>query len=471
MKALQHVLSRFGYIPAGEAEYASWTATKAVQSSELVAGRTLSTTDADFAKLFNTNSTYAGRTVNADTAMQQGTVFTCVRIISETVGTLPAGAEQEDRAGNVTPVHDYDLSGLLFDSPNSDMDGVEYIEAKAANLALQGNGYSLLSKRTSGGITSVYPIASDHMEVTRNRDTGAPVYRMNDRGKWTVVPRELIWHVKGFGTNGLIGFSPIGFQRNMIGMALATEEFQSRFFSNGAAPSWLVTIPQWLNKEQRDIARENLNNLWGGLQNAYRAQLLEGGMSAVAATMPLQDAQFLELKGSTKKDIFGMYRVPPHMGGDLEQSTNNNIEQQAQEFVTYCILPYLRRLEKSASKWLIPAADRVKGIRLRFNLDGLLRADAAARGELYSKLLINGVLNRNEVRGLEGRNRVNQPSMDTYTVQSAMVPIEKIAAIADKAATVGTAPPPALPAPGKELRQQITVVLPDKVIHDIDIEG
>ena len=408
-------------------------------------GKTMNTTDPALAKLFNQYTT-SGKPVTPDTALQQSTVFTCVRIIAETVGSLPAAVYEVD-GDNMTKV-DHDLGDILFNSPNADMDGVEFTEAKVTNIAVGGNGYSLIGWSGTPGrsrVTSLYPLAYDSVQVKRETD-GTVTYKYLDRGKWEPVPRELIWHVKGFGTNGLIGLSPVGYQREMIGMALATQEFQSKFFSNGATPSWLITIPQWLSKDQRIIARENIDKLWGGSDNAYRAQLLEGGMTAVAGTMPLQDAQFLELRQATKNDIFGMYRVPPHLGGELGRSTNNNIEHQSLDFVMHCILPYLTRLEKSISRWLMQPGDR-RRFRVRWNVEGLLRADAAARGMLYSQLLQNGVLNRNEVRALEGRNRVDGPGMDDYTVQTALVPIDKLGAIADKAAA--PTPAPALPQPPK----------------------
>lgn len=430
-------------------------------------GKTLNTTDPALVRFLN-GYTASGQNVTPDRALQQSTVFTCVRIIAETVGVLPASVYEVD-GDNLTKV-DHDLGDILFNTPNTDMTGVELIEADVANLALGGNSYSLIGWSGTPGksrVTSLYPLPYDSV-LTKRADNGTISYKYNDRGRWEDVPRELMWHVKGFGGNGLTGLSPIGYQREMIGMALATQDFQSKFFSNGATPSWIISVPQWLTKDQRIIARENIEKLWGGSENAYRAQMLEGGMSAVAGTMPLQDAQFLELKGATKADIFGIYRIPPHLGGELGRATNNNIEQQSMDFVMHCILPYLNRLERSISRWLLQPGERRK-YRVRWNVEGLLRADAAARGTLYSMLLQNGVLNRNEVRALEGRNRVDDDGMDDYTVQTAMVPIDRLGAIADVQAT--PKPAPVLPAPapggGKAGTQNFAIMLPDSMRHEV----
>lgn len=456
MSMLDRMLARAGY---------SAVQRLAAKERKSIGGKTMNTTDPALVSFFN-GSTYTGKTVNDDTAMRQSTVWTCTRIIAETIGSLPGGVFEVNGENSVKVEHD--MAGLLFDSPNADMDGVEFTESVVTNLALAGNGYSLINwrgKPRRSPITSLFPMPASKVIPKREND-GTITYKYNDRGRWEEVPQEMMWHVKGFGSDGIMGYSPVGYQRQMIGMALATEEFQARFFANGAMPSWLISIPQWLTKDQRAIARENVDKLWGGAENAYKAQLLEGGMSAVSATMPLQDAQFLELREATKTDIFGMYRVPPHMGGELKRSTNNNIEQQALEFVMYCLLPYLTRLEKSVSKWLFMPEDR-KRFRIRFNVEGLLRADAAARGMLYSQLLGNGVLTRNEVRALEGRNRSEEQGMDEFTVQSAMVPIDRIGKLAD--ATAAPKPAAALPVPVKGAgdTQNFAIMLPDSMQHEV----
>lgn len=420
-------------------------------------GITLDTTDPRLAQFFG-NSTYAGKSVTPDTAMQQATVFTCVRIIAETFGSLPAHIVEVDSAGNAQPV-DHDLGAVLFETPNADMTSVEFEEAKTTNLALQGNAYCYRNVRGDGQISSLYPIASDCVEKKR-KDDGTIFFRVNDRGRWETLPQDRIWHVPGFGFDGLKGYSPIGYLRQMLGMAMATEEWQARFFSNGAQPSFFLTIPQFLNKEQRKAARESLQNVFAGPANAYKAQLLEGGITATPATMNMVDAQFLQLKGSTKQDIFGMYRIPPHMGGDLERSTNNNIEQQALEFVMYCLLPYATRYERSATRWLFTPKDR-KRFKLRYNMEGLLRADSQSRALLYASLLDHGVLNRNEVRALEGRNRSPVAGMDDYTIQTAMAPIDTIRKIAERSAQ--PSPPPAVtPLPGSPKKRLHEIVVDDR---------
>lgn len=403
-------------------------------------GKVYSTRDAELAAYFGA-PTYAGKTVTEQTAMQITAVWGCVRVLAETAGGLPVAVYEKDKSGNAHKV-DHDLSRLFVSAPNADMSRVEFVESIVANIALGGNGYSMIERNGPGMVTSLYPFPGKVQP--KRKDDGTIYYRMEDRGKWEDVPREKVWHVKGFGTNGLVGLSPIGYARQALGMALAAEEFQARFFGQGANPSWLISFPTWLTREQRATARENVRNLWQGTDNAHTAAILEGGMTATPATMPLEDAQFLQLRGFTIQEICRLYRVPPHMVMDLSRSTNNNIEHQGTEFVMFSAAPYLTRIEAAFSRWLLPPGERERFF-LRFNVDGLMRATAAVRAAFYASAIQNGWLSRNEVRALENRNRVELEGMDSYTAQSNLLPVDALAD--DARRNAGGAPkPPAVEA-------------------------
>lgn len=405
---------------------------------------TYSLTDPALATLLSSNYSSAGVAVTEATALQDPTVLGCVRVISETIGSLPVKVYTLDDDGDAVEAPGHPVARLLA-QPNDLMTGVEYTETKATNLALWGNGYSLKEDvRSDGSVVSLMPIASSLVNPRRN-DAGGLTYDVNDRGKVVPYPAEKVWHVKGISTGGLVGYSPLGYARQTIGLSLATQELQSKFFANGAMPSYFVSIAKWLNPNERQKALENLNQLWGGVENAYRAQLLEGGMTAAPAMLPLEDAQFMQLKKLTALDICRFYRMPPHMVGILDQATNNNIEHQALEFVMYTLRPWLTRIEASANRWLFSKEDRGRFF-VRFDVDDLLRADSAARSELYSTYVQNGILSRNEVRALEKMGDVDDPAMDAYTVQVNLTPIDQLASVSQAIAAAkkpGAAPPAA----------------------------
>lgn len=394
-------------------------------------------------------SSTSGKTVNADTAMGVSAVYSCVRILAESIAQLPIGVYQRQKNGNAEKI-DHPLAEILSLTPNADMTTVEFREATQANLGLAGNGYNLIERRGDGNIASLYPIVANRCEPKRDKN-GDIEYRVLDRGKWEPYPREKIWHLRGFGSNGLIGYSPVGVMRNAIGLAMAAEEFGAKVFAQGAQLSGVVKIPQWLKEDQRKIAQQNLKDIYQGLENAHKLMLLEGGMEfdKNAGTIPPEDLQLLMLRKFQVTEICRLYGVPPHMLAEMERATFANIEEMSLEFVTFTLLPWLRRWETSANRWLLKPADRAKYF-VAFNFDGLLRADTKARAEYITKMVANGLMSRNEGRGKENMNRSDAPGMDDYTVQSNMISVDDLDAIADAMRDQGTAPKWAPPRSMKE---------------------
>lgn len=420
---------------------------------------TYSLSDPALGRILGALPTKSGQTVTDDTAMKLSAVFGCVRILSETIGSLPYHLYRETKSGTVEKLTDYDLSNVLTVSPNSSMTPVDLKESLIANLCLGGNAYHFIESRPDGSIVSLTPIVSNLVEPIQNQD-GTMKFKVLQRGRYETYPQEKIWHVKGFGRDGLVGLSPLGLAREAVGAAMAQEEFGAKFFSQGGMPSGTVTIEKFLTQDQRDIARNNLQQLIGGVGNAHKWALLEGGMKPEAwKTMPLEDMQFLVSRKFSIQEIARFYRIPPHMLADLERATFSNIEHQSQEFVMFTLMPYFTRIEASIKKWLLPKADR-SSVFLRFNFEGLLRADSAARGAFYSQGLQNGWITRNQVRQKESMNPSDEQGMDDYTVQVNLTPISKL----------GQTPAPAAPfgkanedhAPKDPVAQPVvTVVLPD----------
>lgn len=371
--------------------------------------------------------TIVGKAVNDTTAMQVTTFFACVRLLAETMGAMPSAIYRQQRNGNAERV-DHPLEEVLVHQPNSDMDGLEYREASTANLAARGNSCSVIERRSDGNVLSLYPVPWSGVQVKRDSSTNYEIkYGIPDRGKTEWMPTEKIWHPRGFSFGGLVGLSPIQCAREAIALALAGETYNAQLFAQGLMPSAIVSIPTWLKDDQREIANKKLLEMHTGLKNLGKPMLLEGGMSVASGLLSPDDAQFLQLRQFSVIEICRLMNIKPHMVAALEQATNNNIEQLSHEFVTYTMLPYIRRFEVAARK-LFKVGDRDKFF-YRYNFEGLLRADSAARANLYSILLQNGVYSRNEVRAIENRNRVEDTAMDQYTVQSNMAMLDQLAAL------------------------------------------
>lgn len=383
-------------------------------------------------RVFGGMASKSGRMVNESSVMSISAAWGCMRVLSETIGAMPWAVFEEDGQGNATKV-DHELTEVLVHSPNFEMTGVEMKEAVALNLCQAGNAYCL-QERVGERVVSLTPVESRLMTPMQKRGSntklklpeGRVFFRYTDRGKPDDLPREKVWHVKGFGSNGIEGLSPLTAAREAMGFALATEEFGNRFFAQGAMPAGIVTFPGWLKPEQRADAEAALAKMVGGLGNAHQIALFQGGMKPEPwGSVPLKDLEFLLLRQFSVPEVCRFYRVPPHMVADLSRATFSNIEHLSQEFVMFTLLPYFVRVEASISKWLMRPRDR-KRYFVRFNADGLLRADSKTRAEYLSTMVNAGIMHRNEARGKENLNRATMKNMDAFTVQTAMTTIDKL---------------------------------------------
>lgn len=400
----------------------------------MAGSKVLTLEDASLGRFLGGGPALTGHTVNDESALRVTTAFACVRIIAETIGQVTLKIYERQKNGNAVEV-DHDLGAVLIDKPNRDMRGMVYREAMGTNLAARGNAYSIIDRNVTGSVSSLYPVPASKAHKRRERD-GRVVFVMNDRGRQETYPADKVWHWKGFGYDGFLGLSPIECARQALGISMAGEEAQARLFSQGLAATAIIKVPQWLKPDQRKIAEEKLAQMHQGLANYGRPYLLEGGMDIADGIFAPRDAQFLELRRMQIPELCRLWRISPHMIADLERATNNNIEQLSLEFVTYTVMPYFRRIEEEAQELFKP--DERSRFFVRFNYESLLRADSQARAQLFSILLQNGVLSRNEVRGLENRNRVEGQGMDDYTVQSNMALLQLLESIntgKDQAAT------------------------------------
>lgn len=368
-----------------------------------------------------------GHAVDEHSAMRVTTAFACIRVLAETAGTVTLKVYEKQKNGNAEEV-DHPISELLAVRPNPEQTGMEFREVLTSNLAARGNCYAFREDWNSGEAANLLPIPASRCEPKRKPD-GLLVYAVTDEtGRTREYPAEKIWHVRGFGFDGFKGLSPIGCARDALGLAMAGEEANSRLFKNGLAASAIVSIDSFLKKEQREIAKEKLQDLWSGLQNYGKPVLLEGGMKVEDGMFSPEDAQFLQLRQMQIPELCRIWRISPHMIADLQRATNNNIEQLSLEFIMYTMAPYFRRYEERMRELFKPA-DRGR-FYVRFNYESLLRGDSESRGALYSIMLQNGVFSRNEVRVLENKNRIDGKGMDDYTVQTNMAPIGDLSQIA-----------------------------------------
>lgn len=370
----------------------------------------------------------AARGVSPNAAMQIGTVWACVRLLSETIGTLPLGLYRKDAKGQRTADTTHSLYALLHDSPNADQTAAEFWEAIVSCLCLWGNGYAEKVTGTNKKLVALNFLKPWFMNVRRD-SFGARGYRYTEPGKARDYTEDEIFHVRGFGIGEDVGLSPISYARKTLGLSIDTDAAASMAFRNGARPGGFLVVPGKPTKEQKLDLRKTFIDPITGPNNTAKAGILEQGMDwKEAKGMPASDLQLLEGRAFNVEEICRWFRVPPFMIGHTAKSTSwgTGLEQQMIAFLTFALRPYLTRIEQAIKKQLMQPGERA-GLYGEFNLEGLLRADSAGRAALANAYAQNGIETRNEIRSRD--NKPPLPGGDMLTVQSNLVPLEKLGEI------------------------------------------
>ena len=375
----------------------------------------------------------AGKNVNERSAMQMTAVYACVRILSEAIAGLPLHLYRYSDEGSKEKAVDNPLYFLLHDEPNEEMTSFVFRETLMTHLLLWGNAYAQIIRNGKGSVMALYPLMPNKMEVDRD-ENGQIIYKYNrskdeanTKEEGTVVLDSTdVLHIPGLGFDGLVGYSPIAMAKNAIGMAIACEEFGSKFFANGASPSGVLEHPGILKDPAR--VRDSWNAAYGGSANSHKVAVLEEGMKYTPISISPNEAQFLETRKFQINEIARIFRVPPHMVGDLEKSSFSNIEQQSLEFVKYTLDPWVIRWEQSLSRALL-SQDEKRTYFFKFNVDGLLRGDYQSRMNGYAVGRQNGWMSANDIRELENMDRIPENlGGDLYLVNGNMLPLGKAGA-------------------------------------------
>lgn len=377
--------------------------------------------------------TSSGQVVTERSSMQITAVYACVRVLSEAVASLPLHFYQYKEDGSKEKALKHPLYFLLHDEPNPEMTSFIFRETMMAHLLLWGNFYCQILRNGKGEVIGLYPLMPNRMTVDRD-ERGQLYYsyqhQSDEAGTMkneTVILRpDDVMHIPGLGFDGLIGYSPIAIAKNALGTSMACDEYASKFFANGAAPSGVLTHPGVVKDVQR--LRENFEEAYAGVTNMHKTIVLEEGMKYEPISINPQDSQFLETRKFQTDEIARIFRVPPHLIQDLEYATFSNIEEQSLEFVTYVLQPWLVRIESSISKSLLSEKEKGKYFA-RFNVDGLLRGNYESRMQGYATAISNGFMCVNDVRMLENLDLVpEEKGGNTFMVNGSMQKLSEVGA-------------------------------------------
>ena len=367
----------------------------------------------------------AGKNVTERSAMQMTAVYSCVRVLSEAVAGLPLNVYKYRSDGGKEKAFTHPLYRLLHDEPNPEMTSFVFRETLMTHLLLWGNAYAQIIRNGKGEVIALYPLMPNRMTV--DRDSNGNLYYKYYRGSDEAIRSKEyevilssgdVLHIPGLGFDGLVGYSPIAMAKNAIGLAIATEEFGAKFFANGAAPSGVLEHPGTIKDPSK--VREAWQSQFGGSSNSGKVAVLEEGMKYTPISISPEQAQFLETRKFQINEIARIFRVPPHMVGDLEKSSFSNIEQQSLEFVKYTLEPWLVRWEQSMMRSLLTTSEKQEYF-IKFNVDGLLRGDYASRMSGYATARQNGWMSANDIRELENLDRIPaEDGGDLYLINGNM---------------------------------------------------
>ena len=393
------------------------------------------TTGSNYSFFFG--GTTSGKPVNEHTAMQMTAVYSCVSILAEAVAGLPLHLYKYTASGGKEKALSHPLYFLLHDEPNPEMSSFVFRETLMTHLLLWGNAYAQIIRNGKGEVIALYPLMPNRMSVDRD-SSGALYYtytRYSDEaptmnGMTVTLRSSDVLHIPGLGFDGLVGYSPIAMAKNAIGMAIACEEYGAKFFANGAAPGGVLEHPGTIKDPQK--VRDSWNAAYQGSSNSHRVAVLEEGMKYQPIGISPEQAQFLETRKFQINEIARIFRVPPHMVGDLEKSSFSNIEQQSLEFVKYTLDPWVIRWEQAISRALL-RPDEKKLYFAKFNVDGLLRGDYVSRMNGYATARQNGWMSANDIRELENLDRI-PPELggDLYLINGNMTKLADAGIFANK---------------------------------------
>ena len=377
----------------------------------------------------------SGKTVTERSAMQMTAVYSCVRILAEAIAGLPLHVYRYNSDGGKEKAIDHSLYLILHDEPNPEMSSFVFRETLMTHLLLWGNAYAQIIRNSKGEVVALYPLMPNKMSVDRD-ENGQLYYQylrsideVGGKSETVILKPTDVFHIPGLGFDGLVGYSPIAMAKNAIGLAIATEEYGAKFFANGAAPSGVLEHPGTIKDPQR--VREAWQSQFGGSQNSGKIAVLEEGMKYTPISISPEQAQFLETRKFQINEIARIFRVPPHMVGDLEKSSFSNIEQQSLEFVKYTLDPWVIRWEQSIMRTLLTPEEK-KLYFVKFNLEGLLRGDYQSRMNGYATARQNGWMSANDIRELENLDRIPaEAGGDLYLINGNMLPLQQAGAFAN----------------------------------------
>ena len=347
-------------------------------------------------------NTTSGVNVSEKSSIGLTAVWAAVRLLSETIASLPINVYKIDKNNSKFIDYPNPLNTLISRTPSPQYTRYNFIETMMTNLLLWGNAYAHIIRNGGARAVELRIIPPDIVEPFKSEDDGLIYYKIKDSN---ILASKEILHIVGLSFDGVKGQSPIQACQQALGIGMASQQFGANFFGRGANLSGVLEHPARLSDDAANRLRDSWNSRFSGIQNSHQTAILEEGVKFKPIGMPLADAQFIETRRFSVEEIARIYRVPNHLINDLSKSSFNNIEQQSLEFSKFSLSPYLVSWEEELNRKLLPERE-LKTHFFKFSTRELLRSDATSRADYYTKLFNIGVLSINDIRDQEDLNKI-----------------------------------------------------------------
>lgn len=366
-------------------------------------------------------STAAGVSISAESAMRSPAVLGAVRVLAETLASLPVHVYRRLPDGGRERADNHPLEAILADAANAWTPASEFRLVMQTAFALHGNAYAWVGRDGAGQVVELIPLDARTVSVEVDPATMEPKYIVTTgNGQRREYARRDILHVRGVGSSLYKGDSPVQLGREAIGLSLVLEQHGAGLFGRGARPSGVLKYPKQLTTDLLNRLRKSFEGFYKGGENAGRVAILEDGVTFEPHQLSSVDAQFLEMRKFQLQEIARIWRVPLHLLGDLERTTHNNAEEMGAQFLSYCLMPILKLWQDAIRITCLTHEER-REYYVEFLVDDLARADLAARFTAYSQAINAGVLSPNEVRAMENRGPYSGGEVFTRPVNTAAV--------------------------------------------------
>ena len=371
----------------------------------------------------NNRRTVTGKSIDPEAALTVSVVLAVFRILSEDTARMPLILYKRLKPRGKEKATSHYLYYLLHNEPNPEQTSMQFRELIVSHIIGWGNFYAQKIVNNAGQVVQLWPMNPARMRVDRDPTTNRRRYTYRTTsGKQEVYDEEEIWHIPGFGFDGLTGLSFIALLRNGIAISMSAEEYRGKFFANDATPGLVLKHPKTLKQEAYDRLQKSTDERHAGSENAHKTMILEDGLDLVQLGIPGEDAEFLSTANYQVRDFARALRVPGFMVGDMEKSTSwgTGLEQQTQGYINFTLGPWATRIEQSISQNLLLQSEKLEYYAEHL-FDVLLRGDLQARYTAYNTGISIGMINPNEAREKENMNPYE--GGDTYRAQVNTAPV------------------------------------------------